>query len=348
MEHQISPPKITKARTPRQKIHNKSQSFSHSTYQSSPQFSLSSPSSISPKTARYSNSNENTFLQKIDTFLETELADAHSDADKVNVYQRAFGLLCDEFQTCRPLLERIKQQYDLMSSKLIARKREIITDTSSVSTAEDNFSEMINKMRRARTREFAEAHEESDRLLDEMTNLRLQRSELMKELESLQAQRTELKAVEASHSQKMAEINSHLHELMDEIVYTDNQTNKAQKEIETLQEKIGKTRESAEDLQRTNDTLDKELAELLEEENSLKKDLEASTKESSSIDLQLIELHKELSGLEREKADALEKLHVAESRQKKSTDKMREMLKDIEDDPNVPILDIIKRLIENH
>lgn len=289
-----------------------------------------------------------TFISQIDSFLEHELQNAHSDSDRVYVYQRAFDYLAQEFQLCRPLLERIKQQYDSMSSTLIAKKREIMTDTSSITDAEDTFSEMVNKMRRARTQEFAKCREESEQLLDEMTSLRLQRSELLTQLDTLATQKRELKNVETAHAEQMTQVNSKIHELMDEIKQLENETNDTKKQIVVLQDKIDKTQISSQDLQNTDKELGNELEGLKKQEAELKNEYETIMDETSNVDIQINQIHKEILGLEREKQDAEEKITSISQRKETSEVKMREMLKGIVPDTTKPMIEILRTLMAQH
>lgn len=298
-----------------------------------------------PSSARSPRPNSSNFLGHVDIFLDRELATAKSDADKVYVYQRAFDYLTQEFNLCKPLLQRIKQEYDKIASGLIAKKRVIMTDSSSVSAAEDAFSEMVNKMRRARTQEFTKRRQETEKLLDEMTQLRCQRSELQHELETLQAQRKELKTVEKNHSEKMTQMNSKLHELLDNIKQVEVETSASKREIFQLEDKIEKTVISSQDLVQSDQALGEELAELGRVEEGLKQDLARVNEENKGLDVQLQELHKELLTLTRENVDASERLKSIKDRRQKNDAKMRTMLAEFESNPNVPVATIIQNLL---
>jgi chromosome segregation ATPase len=285
------------------------------------------------------------FLHQIDSFLETELANTHSDADRVHVYQRAFDLLAQEFQLCRPLLERIKQQYDEMGRNLLEKKRVIMTDSSSVSAVEDSFSEQVNRMRRAREQEFGRMRQDTEHLLDEMTACRVQRSDLLQQMAQLEEQREQLKIIEQDNAEKMTQVNSRVHELIDEIKQMESDIAQAKKDIAALDEKIEKTMISSTDLIRSDQQLSEELANLEGIEKGLKEKLFNTHEASRSLDLDLQELHREIRSLTHENEDAREKLRNIRDRKATNEQKMREMLKPYEPDPKVPIIAILKKLL---
>lgn len=285
------------------------------------------------------------FLDQVDTFLARELDLAHSDSDVVYVYQRAFESLANEFELCRPLLERIKQQYDTVAKQLLSRKRTMMTDCSSVSAAEDSFSEMVNKMRRARNQEFARRSQETDRLLDEMTELRLTKLELTKELEALQAQRNELRDVEQNHREQMANASNRVHELIDEIKQMDTDEVVARRNIGTLEDKLEKTMISSQDLKQSENALSEELENLRAEEAELIKELEELQEKSKKVSVDLQDVTKDICGCTREQTDAEEKLKRIKERKESQEATMREMLNNVESDPNVSLREIIDRFL---
>jgi chromosome segregation ATPase len=250
-----------------------------------------------PHSSRPISSPTSPFLQQVDSFLETELSSAHSDADRVYVYQRAFDLLAQEFQLCRPLLERIKQQYDEMGRSLLEKKRVIMTDASSVSAVEDSFSEQVNRMRRAREHEFGRMRQETERLLDEMTSFRVQRSELLQQMAQLDEQRGRLKIIEQNNEEKMTKVNSRVHELVDEIKQMEGDISQMKKEIETLDEKIEKTMISSSDLMTSDEELSEELRKLEEMERELNEKLRETNEGTRAVDLELHEVQREIRGL---------------------------------------------------
>ena len=204
----------------------------------------------------------------MDSLLDSELSKAHNDSERVFIYQRAFDYVMTEFHLCRPLLERIKQQYDGMSRMLLARKREMMIDTSSLSVAEDSLSEMVNQARRARTQEFAQNRAESERLLDEMTALRVQRSDLLRQLDGLQRKHGELERSGAECEQQSADLNRQLADMLDEIRQAENDTGQSRKSLTALKAKLAKTETSANDLAIKEEALAAELRALEDDESA--------------------------------------------------------------------------------
>jgi chromosome segregation ATPase len=286
-----------------------------------------------------------TFLAQIDTFLSRELAAAHSDSDRIYVYQRAFDLLAQEFQLCRPLLERIKQQYDEMGRSLLIRKRVTMTDASSVSAAEDSLSEQVNRMRRARIQEFSKRRQETEALLDEMTALRVQRSELQQQVGQLDQKKEELKMVEQANSEKMTQVNNRVHELLDEIKQMEHEIGETKKEIAGLDDKIEKTMVSSNDLIQSEEQLTRELTELQADEARLKEKLKATNDANLDVDLQFQKLQKDIRSLTHQNSEAQEKLRSIQERRTATEQKIREMLKPYESDPNIPLTALIKKLL---
>jgi chromosome segregation ATPase len=288
---------------------------------------------------------ESPFLMNIDAYFERELPAAHSSSDRIHIYQAAFDLLTQEFQLCRPLLERIQQQYDEMSKSLLAKKRVIMTDSSSVSATEDSFSENVNRMRRARIEEFGSRRATIERLLDEMTDLRVQRSDLQKRLDAMATQRSELKMIEAEHSERMTQVNSRVHELMDDIKQMEGDSFQTKREIQQLQEKIEKTMISANDLQQSDEQLGKDLSKIEELEAELNAELNRVTKEHDAGDLQLEELHREIRTLSRENSELSEKAKSITDRRHVAEMKIREMLIPYDNSPHLPLLSLVKRIV---
>jgi chromosome segregation ATPase len=289
---------------------------------------------------------ESLFLDNIESYLERELSTAHSDSDRVHIYQSAFDLLTREFQLCRPLLERIKQQYDEMGKSLLAKKRVIMTDNSSVSAAEDTFSENVNRLRRAKAQEFSQRREETERLLDEMTDLRVQRSELQRQLDQLVAQKAELKTIDQDHAEKMTQVSNRLHELMDDIKQMETDSAQTKHDIQALQEKIEKTMVSADDLALSDQQLGRSLEELHARESELNDELKKAMDEDALADFQLEELHREIRALTRENSEAMEKVRSITERKQTTEAKIRELLLPYESAPNLPLVELVRKLIK--
>ena len=176
----------------------------------------------------------------IDKFLATETPHAYSDSDKMFVYQKAFDFLINEFQICKPLLSRIKKQYDMMCADLIAKKREFSFNNISISSSEDIFPDTINELRNVRMHEFAQKKSESEQLLDQMTKLRIKRSELLQQFENLTMKDNELSASDSTSTEKIIELNSKISDINDFIKSTENSTLMKKKQLDDLNDEISK------------------------------------------------------------------------------------------------------------
>jgi chromosome segregation ATPase len=262
----------------------------------------------------------------LEAFLENELEHAHSDSERVFIYQRAFDYLASEFFLCRPLLERIKQQYDRMSRTLLAKKREMIVDATSSSTAEDSLAEMVNHIRRARTQEFVQNRAESERLLDEMTELRVQRSDLLKQLEVLTKRKEELASLEASYDQEMLEVNGQVQDVMIDIRQAETAAHATRKDIHALKSKIAKTETSSADLAVKEEALAKELDALKKHEEVTRLRLFDMNQVTGELENQMAELRRTLDSLEVERELALKRKNDAVEVHATLEDKFRRLV----------------------
>jgi chromosome segregation ATPase len=245
----------------------------------------------------------------MDSWLGSELSNAHNDSERVFVYQRAFDCVMTEFHRYRPLLERIKQQYDAMSRMLLARKREMMTDTSSLSVAEDSLSEMVNRSRRARAQEFAQNRAESERLLDEMTALRVQRSDLLRQLEGLQGKHGELERTSGECEQQSAELGRQLLDMLDEIRQAESETGQCRKSLAAIKAKLAKTETSASDLAIKEEALAAELRAIEDEESAARQRISVLGRQADEAQRKVVEMRREIDALivERDAATARKK-----------------------------------------
>ncbi|OHS97100.1 hypothetical protein TRFO_09665 [Tritrichomonas foetus] len=288
---------------------------------------------------------EKTFLEQIEAFLKKENAAAHSDADRVYVYKRAFEFLSNEFTLCKPLINRIKQQYDEMSASLLEKHREMIVDSSSVTQNEDQFSELVNKMRRSKAKEFKKCHEESEKLLDEMTDLRLQRSELLKQLEEIETQKRELKSVAAAHAEQLQEKNDELQCITIDVKEIEIEKTELSGIIEGLEDKIDKIRCSEEELKEKDEFMKNELSKIKKIEDEKRDILDDKKSLLRKLDLQVQDMNKDVIGLQREKKIAEERLESNKQRKENNEARIREMLLKYDKRPDVPIVDIVKKML---
>jgi chromosome segregation ATPase len=284
-------------------------------------------------------------LADIDNFIQRGLAGAHSDSDRVHVYQSAFDLLTQEFQLVRPLLERIKQHYDAMGRDLLAKKRVVMTDNTSVSSAEDTFSENVNRMRRARAQEFTQRRAEIDKLLDEMTDLRVHRSDLQHQLEQLDTQKAELKLSEEVHASRMAFATARVTQLMDEIKQMELDTAQTRQELVVIDEKVEKTIVSSLDLTKSDLLIEKEMNELQAIETKLKQELVEIDQEDQLIETQLEEVRRDVRALTKENNDAIEKAKSITERRQATEARIREMLAPYERAPKLPLAALIHKFV---
>lgn len=288
---------------------------------------------------------EQNFLEQLQTFIKNETANAHSDSDRVNVYKRAFDKLISEFTQCRPLICKIKQQYDEMSSNLLERHRENMTDSSSVTQNEDQFSELVNKMRRAKAKEFKQCNEESEKLLDEMTELRLQRSDLLKQLDEIATQKRELKSVAEAHYELLHERNSEFHDISAITKQIENQKIDLSELISGLEENIEKIKCSEEELNEKDAMMKKKLEEIQKVEDEKKAILDDKLNQLHKLDVEVQDMNKDVIGLQREKKAAEERLENNKKRKESNETKIREMLSQYNKRGDASILDIVKKML---
>ena len=288
---------------------------------------------------------EQTFLEQLQAFIKKENADAHSDSDRVNVYKRAFDKLINEFSHCRPLIAKIKQQYDEMSSSLLEKHREMVTDSSSVTQNEDQFSELVNKMRRAKDKEFKQCNEESDKLLDEMTELRLQRSDLLKQLDEIATQKKELKSVAERHYELLNERNSEFHDISAIVKQIENQKNDLSDVISGLEDNIQQIKCSEEELNEKDALMKQKLEDIRKVEDEKRAILEDKLNQLHNLEIEVQDMNKNVIGLQREKKQAAERLENNKQRKENNEIKIREMLSQYNKRPDVPIVDIVKKIL---
>jgi len=311
----------------------------------SPLVSVQNPPSTTRVSVRQHN-REYMFFRDIDAYLERELHNASSDSDKIYVYQRAFEFLSGEFQVCRPLLEKIKQQYDQMSTRLLSKKREIIASTISSNYAEEKYSEMVTKTRKARSVQFKQRRAESEVLLDKLTELRLERSELLKRIENLKRKQKELSVVEKAQMEETTQVHQKIHDISDEIRITEQKSSELKKIVVVEQDRLEQTRSSAIELNQTNKELSNQLQMLLNEEKNLDSVYQELLDKEKGNEAQIIALNNKLNQMTALKEQLQEKLDTIRNKYSESEKQMKELLVGKVDDLDKPILDIIRQLIQ--
>lgn len=285
-----------------------------------------------------------TFYSEIKNFIDTELLYARNDADRIYVYKRAFDTLLQEFQICRPVLASIKKNYDEYSTSLLHQKRNIIIDSDTTTLTEDTYDEIVNNMRRVENREFQKCEKATEELLDQMTQLRVQKSELNNKVELVTKRRQELKSVISSQQDTICKANTDTLLLIDDIKTKKSQNAFLERTIEKLEEKLSETQLSSDQLISRDNLLTQKLDDCISEEEASKKALDAIMAEQAEIDEQLAQIETINWELTR-RNNILEPKYMELSQRKERTDSaIRETLAPFHKNPNRPILDILKQL----
>lgn len=286
--------------------------------------------------------------ESIDKFLTSELSHANNDSDKLFAYQKAFDMLLNEFQICRPLLSRIKKQYDMISNELISKKRELSLNTASASSSEDILSDSIDELRKVRTQEFAQKKNESESLLDQMTQLRIKRSELLQQLSNLTEKDNDLSNSDNFSTDKIIEMNAKIIEINDFIKTTENASRLKRKQIDELHDEISKTQQSKDELAEKDQFFKSQNLLLEKEENELQLNMKKMDHENSELSKEIIDLQNKTETLNKKKKDANIKLKFVEISHKSNEDKLRNLLNetDIDIDPDLPIEELLSKIKE--
>jgi chromosome segregation ATPase len=104
---------------------------------------------------------------------------------------------------------------------------------------------MVDTYRRTRTQEFVQNPAESERLFEEMTELRVQRSALLKQLAILTWRREELASLEAIFNQEIFDINGQVQDVMTDIQQAEGSVHATRKQIQGVKSKIAKAETSS-------------------------------------------------------------------------------------------------------
>lgn len=286
--------------------------------------------------------------KSIDKFLNTELSYANNDSDKLFAYQKAFDMLLNEFQICRPLLSRIKKQYDMISNELISKKRELSLNAASTSSSEDILSDSIDELRKVRTHEFAQKKNESESLLDQMTQLRIKRSELLQQLSNLTEKDNDLSNSDNFSTDKIIEMNTKIIEISDFIKSTESASRLKRKQIDELHDEISKTQQSKDELAEKDQFFQSQNLLLEKEENELQLNIKKMDHENTELSKEISDLQNKTETLNKKKKDANIKLKFVEIGHKSNEDKLRNLLKetDIDIDPDLPIEELLSKIKE--
>ena len=287
------------------------------------------------------------FFKDINKFLADQFTVETSDSDKIHVYKKCFDFLCTEFALCRPLLERIKKEYDTVAKELLERKREIVIDSELSFAAEDSYSNIVTEMRNVKNKEFKVMKEEADKKLDIMTELRLHRSSLLKTIEQLENKRIELKEKLKNERDMIGDIIIKNNNLKQEARVSKME---AENHIKTLNDLLGdldKASIGAEQLQESKDKLVVDLKDLNEKKKNLIEEISLLKKEQEENSNRLKEDIRTIDNLEKERANNTEKLRSVTERNAQNETKMREMLKEIEIENEEALLEnLFKQLLD--
>lgn len=301
---------------------------------------------LQPENKQKDRQNQNS--NPIENFLATELSHARSDSDKLFAYQKAFDILLNEFQICRPLLSKIKKQYDTISGELISKKRELSLNTVSDSSPEDVFPESINELRKVRTKEFTQKKSESESLLDQMTQLRMRRSELIQQFDNLKQKDDDLSMSDSFTTDQIIDMSSKIIEMNDFIKSTENSSLCKKNQIDELHNEISKTEQSKEELIDKDEYFQSQILLLEKEENELHSRIKKMEHENSEMSKNIVDLQNKTETLNKKKKDANIKLEFVEISYKSSEDKLRRLIKDsgIDIDADLPIDELLSKIQE--
>ena len=288
------------------------------------------------------------FEENIENFIEKELQHACSDSDRIYVFQRAFDFLIGEFQQRRPLLCRIKQEYDEIAKSLLYQKRHMETQMLTEFDAEENYNEALTELRKAKKIEFKEKKEEASKFMDILLDLRMDKSKLTKELDTLEKKNKDMELIYKIQHEKTSDVAIKYQLLLDDITNTTKDIQDQIKEISQLNYTLDETTGSCADMRKKYTLLLAELdAKHNEKEEIAKKAIEQE-QVVAQLEAELEEVSKDIVKLDMDKAQALEQSKRIKERNVQSFTKMRQLLKDSGFDfPNLSVNDIIQMLVNN-
>ena len=288
------------------------------------------------------------FEEHIEKFIERELQFACSDSDRIYVFQRAFDFLLGEFQQRRALLSRIKQEYDEIARNLLTEKRKMETQMLTEFDAEENYNEVLTKMRKAKKIEFREKKEEADKYMDKLLELRVDKSNLTKELDKLERKNHDMEQIYKIQHEKTSDVAIKYQLLLDDITNTTKDIQDQITEISQLNCTLDETTGSADDMRKKYTLL---LAELDMKQNEKEEIVNRAIEQEqivAQLEAELEEVGKDIVKLDMDKAQALEQAKRTKERNVQTDSKMRQLLKDSGFDfPNLSVKEIIQMLVNN-
>lgn len=285
------------------------------------------------------------FYSDLKSFIETELSYSRNDSDRIFAYKLAFDRLLQEFQICRPILERIKKNYDEVSADLLYKKSNIKIESSSTNEiTEDTFDEIVNNMKRSKEREIKQYEMKADELIEKMTQLRLKKSELSKEFDRVETRREDLKLVDKRHIEKISEAQNKILQFSSDIRMKKDEILLIQQKIKKLEVKLSEAQSSFQELLEQDQTLGKELDGLTTTENRNSETLKSILSEQNELDSKIADLENENWELQKQNRLIEQKYEDIKQRKEHSDNKIRECLIKYDDNVDDPIIEIIRRL----
>ena len=268
-----------------------------------------------------------------------------SSADRIYIYQRAFDFLLAEFQFCRPLLCKIRKQYDLAASNALNKKRELEIGAMNVYDAEENYNELITQMRKEKKHEFTELKQKSNEYIQQLIELRLDKSSLQKDVEALDKKYNDLFNMNKIQTETIADLSIKVQLFQDDISAIIKDSIECKKKHTALSDKYAETSSSAADLNKLYNNLLGELDKLVKEKEDKKREVEITEKELIDTENELLDLKRKISDTETDTTQALSKLRNMKQRQTAVEIKMRQMLREagIADD-SISVPELIEKL----
>ena len=295
-------------------------------------------------------SEKDQFFSNIDKYLEEQLKEEPSDADKLHVYKKCFDYLCKDFVLIRPLLERIKKEYDNYANNLIERKRQIVTDSELSFAAEDSYSVIVTQLRNAKNKEFKIMKDEAEKKLDALTELRLQRSSLIKSFEQLTEKNNLLNEQLNMEKSKILEMTVQNENLKAEAKITKMERKEHKKTILSLEETLDKASTGVKSLVENKTNITQKIDTISQYKQQISDEVEQLRRMKEENENLLIEKTRKVADLERERTNNTEKLRSITQRNAQNETKMRAMLNEIGimGEDQTPINELYVRLVKRN
>jgi chromosome segregation ATPase len=283
-------------------------------------------------------------IEEIGAALHSSLGEVCSESDRVYAYERALESLTDQFEIYKPLLQRIKQKYHEVTKSLLEKRLTMMTEATTMTAVEDAFCEMATKLRVSSAQRIADKGVEVDQLLDDMTALRVRKSELLRQIENLMVKRREFKTVELGNAEKMAEVSNNIHGMMDEIKKMESDWVNTERTNVVLEDKATKAYEGSVDLDQTDSLFADQIEHMTSEEVRLQHEIDPLMMSHHSLELDVSNLRQDVEHARNELHIATEKLNRLKKEDDAIEGRIREVLQEYGVDSTDSILTILKRL----